>query len=380
MKVKYLTFAASVAAFGMASASSAFGAELDLKIGLAAPLTGVSAAYGKDVENGAKIAVEEANAEHLMIGGKVAHFILVSEDDQGDPRVGVQVASKLVDEGVAVVVGHANSGVCIPASAVYAKSNVAMITPSASAPDLTKHGFANVFRTIPNDVQNASLAGDYAVKKLNAKRIAIIDDREAFGQGEADEFERAVKAAGGTVVAREYTTEQAVDYSAQLTKFKEANADLIYFGALDVQSANLVKRMKQLGLKASFLGGGAIVTQQFITTGGRYVEGARAFEYGEPLLSRQGGRDFAAKFKTKFGYDYHAYAPFSYDATWAAIKAMQASGSADPKAIVDALHKLSFEGITGKIAFDSKGDVSNPVSTLYEVQSGKWIAIATSGK
>jgi branched-chain amino acid transport system substrate-binding protein len=380
MKVRLITLATLVASFGMAGVGLAFGADLDVKIGLAAPLTGGSAAYGKDVENGAKVAIDEANSQHLLIGGKVAHFVLVSEDDQGDPRIGVQVASKLVDEGVAVVVGHANSGVCIPASAVYAKASVGMITPSASAPDLTKHGFTNVFRTIPNDVQNASLAGDYAVKKLNAKRIAIIDDREAFGQGEADEFEHTVKAAGGTVVDREYTTEQAVDYSAQLTKFKAANADLIYFGALDVQSANLVKRMKQLGLKASFLGGGAIVTQQFITTGGKSVEGAQAFEYGEPLLSRQGGRDFAAKFKTMFGYDYHAYAPFAYDATWAAIKAMQASGSADPKAIVEALHQLSFEGITGKIAFDSKGDVSNPVSTLYEVKSGKWVAIATAGK
>ncbi|CAE6815406.1 branched-chain amino acid ABC transporter substrate-binding protein [Paraburkholderia nemoris] len=380
MGISLLTRKTAVATGLALALGSTYGADLEVKVGLAAPLTGGSAAYGKDCENGARIAIEEANAAHLSIGGKTAHFTLISEDDQGDPRVGVQVAQKLVDQGVSVVIGHANSGVSIPASGVYAKAGVPMITPSASAPALTSQGLDNVFRAIPNDVQNASLAGTYAVKKLGAKRIAIIDDREAFGQGEADEFEKAVKAAGGTVISREYTTEQAVDYSAQLTKFKSVDADLVYFGALDAQSANLVKRMKQLNLKANFLGGGAVVTQQFLTTGGKYVEGARAFEYGEPLARRASGREFAQKFKAKFGTDYHAYAPFSYDATWAAVKAMQASGSNDPKTVTAALHKLSFEGITGKISFDSKGDVSNPISTLYEVKSGKWEVIDVAGK
>lgn len=263
---------------------SAYGAELDVKVGLTAPLTEATATYGKDCENGAPAAIEKANA---------AHFTLVSESDQGGPRLGVRVAQTLVDQSVSVVIGHANRGVSIPTSTIHASAGIHMVTPSASLPGLTSLGLDNVGRAIPNDVKNASLTGTYAVRMLGAKRITILDDREAFGQGEADEFEMAVKTVGGTVIAREYVTGPAVDYSAQLTRFKSAGADLVYYGALDAQSANLVKRMKQLNLKAGFLDGGVVVTEQFLTTGGKDVEGARTFEYGEPHSRRASGREFA---------------------------------------------------------------------------------------
>ncbi|WP_244851054.1 branched-chain amino acid ABC transporter substrate-binding protein [Caballeronia sp. SL2Y3] len=357
---------------------AAWAADIEVKIGLGAPLSGGSAAYGKDIENGVRIALDEANAQNIRVGAQTVHFVLDSQDDQGDPRIGVQAAQKLVDDGVTVVIGHFNSGICIPASTIYARANVAMITPAASAPGITSRGLTNVFRTLPQDAQNAALAGQYAVKGLKAKRIAILDDRTAFGQGEADEFEKAVKAEGGTVVAREFTNDKAVDFSSQLTVFKSQRADLVYFGALDQLSANLVKKMKQLNMPAQFLGGGGIVDDVFLKLAGSAAEGAQAYEYGQPLTKLPQGPAFIAKYKKQYGQDVLAYAPFAYDATWTAIKAMQAAGTTDSKAVIEALHKISVEGVTGKIEFNAAGDLKRPVSTLYQVQDNKWVPMAAS--
>lgn len=359
--------------------SAARAADLDVKIGLGAPLSGGSAAYGKDIQNGVELALEEANAQGIKIGGKTAHFSLDSQDDQGDPRIGVQVAQKLVDDGVSVVIGHFNSGICIPAGPIYARGGVAMITPAASAPGITSQGLANVFRTIPQDAQNAALAGQYAVKGLKAKRIAILDDRTAFGQGEADEFSKAVKASGGNIVAREFTNDKAVDFSSQLTVFKAQKADLVYFGALDQLSANMVKRMKQLGMNVQFLGGGGIVDDVFLKLAGDAAEGSQAYEYGQPLDKLPQGAAFSAKYRKQFGRDVLAYAPFAYDATWTVIKAMQAAGTTDSRTLIGELHKTTYDGVTGTIAFNAAGDLKHPVSTLYEVQKGKWVAVAASG-
>ena len=377
MKMKVL-FSLLCALAGASFACTARADTLEVKIGFAAPLTGGAAGYGKDLQNAASLAIEEANAQSIQIGGKTAHFVLDSHDDQGDPKAGVQVAQALVDDGVSVVIGHFSSGICLPASAIYARGGIAMITPAASAPGITQQGLDNVFRVIPQDAQNAARAGEYAVKGLKAKRIAILDDRTAFGQGEADEFEKAVKAAGGNVVAREFTNDKAIDFSAQLIKFKSVNADLIYFGALDQLSANLVKKMKQLGIKAQFLGGGGIVDDTFLKLAGDAANGAQAYEYGQPLDKLPKGAQFAAKYKAAFGTDVLAYAPFAYDATWIAIRAMQAAGTADSKAVVRALHKASLDGITGKIEFNQYGDLKNPVSTLYHVQNVKWVVMSAS--
>ena len=214
---------------------------LDIKVGFAAPLTGANAGYGKDLQNGVQLALDEANAKKIQIGGKTANFVIQAEDDQADPRIGVQAAQKLVDAGVAVVVGHFNSGTTIPASQVYQTAGIPIIDPAATNPTITQRGFDNVFTVISSDAQNAGTAGTYAVTVTKAKKISIIDDRTAFGQGEADEFEKAVKAAGGTIIARQYSDNQTVDFSAQLTALKGVGTDLIFFGGLDRQAAAQIR-------------------------------------------------------------------------------------------------------------------------------------------
>ncbi|WP_233829290.1 branched-chain amino acid ABC transporter substrate-binding protein [Paraburkholderia sp. ZP32-5] len=351
--------------------------DLPVKIGFAAPLTGANAGYGKDLENGVRLAINEANAKKIKIGDKVAHFELVSQDDQADPRVGVQAAQKLVDSGVAVVVGHFNSGTTIPASQVYEQAGIPMLDPAATNPIITGRGFTNAFMVISTDAQNAGNAGVYAVEVTKAKRIAIIDDRTAFGQGEADEFEKAVKAHGGTIVARDYTDNHAVDFSTQITKFKGANADLVFFGGLDSQAAGFARRMKQLGLTAQLVGGGGVMDEDFIKLAGDAADGVMAWEYGRPLAQLPGGKDFSTKFKKEFGVDILSYAPFGYDGAWVAIRAMQKAKSDSPNVYRPVLKSIDYDGVTGKISFDSNGALKSGASTLYQVKNGAWVPVVT---
>ncbi|RQS17858.1 branched-chain amino acid ABC transporter substrate-binding protein [Burkholderia sp. Bp8998] len=351
----------------------------DVKVGFAAPLTGVNAGYGKDLQNGVQLALDDAAAQKIQIAGKPAHFNLVVQDDQADPRIGVQAAQALVDQNVSVVVGHFNSGTTIPASVVYDKSGIPVIDPAATNPTLTSRGLANMFMVIATDGQNAGNAGKYAVDVTKAKRIAIIDDRTAFGQGEADEFEKAVKAAGGNIIGREFTSNQAVDFRAQITSLKGKNPDLIFFGGLDSLAANFIKQMRQLGLNAQFVGGGGVKDNEFIKIAGPAAEGAMAWEYGRPLDELPQGKDFEQRFKKRFGVDVLSYAQFGYDAAWAAIKAMQAANSTDPKVYRPALKKVDFEGVTGRISFANDGSLKSGMSTLYQVKSGAWKTIVTKG-
>jgi len=227
-------------------------------IGQVSPLTGPQAHLGKDNENGARLALDEINAAGLSLGGKNVVLEMKSEDDAADPKTATTVAQKLVDEGVAGVIGHLNSGATIPASKIYADAGIPQISPSATAVAYTASGFKTAYRVMTNDAQQGSVLGRFAVTKLGAKKIAIIDDRTAYGQGLADEVEKAAKAAGGDVVAREYTSDRATDFMAILTSIKGKAPDLVFFGGMDPQAAPMAKQMKQLGMTAKFLGGDGV--------------------------------------------------------------------------------------------------------------------------
>ncbi|MGT2476434.1 branched-chain amino acid ABC transporter substrate-binding protein [Paraburkholderia terrae] len=368
---------ASLTAVAMTLASHPCAAQQVVKIGVSAPLTGVGAANGKDIENGVRLAIEEANTQHIKLGGQEVRFEMASVDDQGDPRVGVQVAQKLVDDGVVAVVGYYNSGVALPSSPIFAKAGIPLIDPAATNPAITRQGLKNVFRIIATDAQNSGNAGKYAVTVTKAQRIAVMDDRTAFGQGAADEFKKAVTAAGGQIVASEYTQEKAVEFNAQLTNIKSANADLLYFAGLDNQAALLTKRMRQLGMRAQFVGSGGIADSIFLSVAGSAAEGAMAWEYGRPVESLPQGKAFAEKFKKRFGADTLTYAPFAYDCAWVAINAMKQANSAKPEVFMPTLRTTQYDGITGKIEFDTYGDLKHPTSTLYQVKNGKWVPVTT---
>ena len=352
--------------------------EVVIKIGHVGPTSGQIAHLGKDNENGAKLAVEEANAKGIMVDGKKAKFELLTEDDAADGKQATQVAQKLMDAKVVGVVGHLNSGTSIPASAIYNQAGVAQIAPSATNPKLTNQGFKGVFRMVANDVAQGTAIGNYAAAKLG-KKIAIIDDKTAYGVGLADETEKAVKAAGGAVVIREaLANEKEQDFKGVLTKVKAKNPDVIMFGGMDAQAGPMLKQMKALGIKAKFISGDGAQSAELIKLGGDAAEGSYATTAGLPKEKMPQGAAFYDKFKAKFNADVQVYAPFTYDATNVLIAAIQKAGT-DPAKIIDAIKATSMDGVTGKIAFDDKGDIKDGAVTVFQVKGGKWETVEIVG-
>ncbi len=340
-----------------------------VKLGSVAPLTGPQAHLGKDNDNGVRLAVEEVNATGLTIGGKKVKFEVISEDDQADPKTATIVAQRLVDAQVKAVIGHLNSGTTIPASKIYFDAGIPQVSPSATAIAYTAQKFNTAYRVMTNDSQQGRVLGNFAAKQ--AKKIAIIDDRTAYGQGLADEFEKAAKAGGAEIVGREYTTHTSTDFLSILTAAKAKNPELLFYGGMDAQAAPMIKQLKQLGIKAQFLGGDGAQSAEFIKLAGPQAEGAIASSPGLPITEMPGGKAFADKFTSKYG-KIQIYAPYAYDATFAVINAMKAADSTEPSKYLPELAKTNFAGVTGPISFDEKGDVKGEAVTLYKVTSGQW--------
>jgi len=355
--------------------------ELVIKIGSVSPLTGPQSHLGKDNENGARLAVDELNARGVMIGGKKARIVLLSEDDGADPKTATIIAQRLIDQKVAGVIGHLNSGTSIPAAKLYSDAGVVQISPSATAVKYTAQGFKTSYRVMTNDEQQGRVVGRFIAQNLGAKKIAIIDDRSAYGQGLADEVEKAAKTAGAEVVAREYTSDKSTDFTAILTGIKGKTPDAVFFGGMDPQAAPMVQQMRRLGLNAKFVGGDGAQTAEFLHLAGTDGEGVIASNPGLPLASMPGGKDFEQKFTAKYG-KIQNYSPYSYDAVMVMVAAMQRANSIDPKLYLPELVKTNTSGVTGAIQFDQKGDLAGGSVTLYQVKDGKWAPLETvkSGK
>lgn len=347
-----------------------------IKIGSVAPLTGPQTHIGKDNENGARLAVDEINAKGLELGGKKVTLELLGEDDQAEPKTATIVAQKLVDAGVVAVIGHLNSGTTIPASKIYHDAGIPQISPSATAVAYTAQGYNTAYRVMANDAQQGKALGQFAVTKMGAKKIAIIDDRTAYGQGLADEFEKAAKAAGGEIVAREYTNDHATDFSAILTGIKGKSPNLIFFGGMDPQGGPMAKQMKNLGLTAKLLGGDGLQNVNFVKLAGSDAEGVIASSPGLPIDSMPGGPEFRKKFEAKYGV-IQVYAPYAYDAVYALVDAMKRANSAEPAKVLAELPKTDLKGVSGPVKFDAKGDTTGGAITLYEVKSGAWQVLET---
>ncbi|HLP98370.1 MAG TPA: branched-chain amino acid ABC transporter substrate-binding protein [Sideroxyarcus sp.] len=353
--------------------------ELVIRIGAAAPLTGPQAHIGKDNEYGTRMAIDDANAKGVMIGGKKAHFELLSEDDQTDPKTATIVAQKLVDAKVNGVIGHLNSGTSIPASSIYFKNGIPQISPSATAVKFTAQGYNTAFRVMTNDAQQGKALGEFAVKVLGLKNIAVIDDRTAYGQGLADEFVKSAEANGARIVAREYTTDKSVDFTAVLTSLKGKQPELLFFGGMDPQGVPMVKQLRSLGMKTQFMMGDGGYTPKLIELGGGAEEGTYASLPGVPLDKMPNGRDFAKRYEAQFHQPIQLYAPYCYDAVNVMIAAMQKAGSAEPAKYLPEIGKVELDGVTARIAFDEKGDIRGGAVTVYQVRQGQWHAVQTMG-
>ncbi len=350
-----------------------------VRLGFAAPLTGAQAHYGADMRNGLTLAIEEANASGLVLGGTPVRFELMAEDDQADPAKATVVAQKLVDAGIKGMLGHFNSGTSIPASRIYAEAGIPQIA-MATAPAYTASGFSTTFRMMTNDVQQGSVLGRYVVEKQGAKRITIVDDRTAYGQGLADQFELAAKAAGATIVRREYTDDKSKDFTAILTGIKKSQPDAVFFGGADAQAAPMAKQMRQLGVASRLFGGEMVKTPNFLTLAGPAADGTVASLAGLPLAQMPGGAAFAEKYLARFNEEVQVYAPFAYDGAMTLIEAMKRADSSDPAKVLPVLAKIERAGVTSaRIAYDDRGDLREGTITVYEVTGGAWQVLEAVG-
>jgi branched-chain amino acid transport system substrate-binding protein len=349
-------------------------ADVTVKLGAAGPLTGPLSHIGKDGENGIRLAIEDANARGIVIGGQKIKFELVSEDDQADPRTATTVAQRLVDAGVKGVIGHVTSGASIPASRIYEQAGIVVITPSSTSPILTRQGFKYVYRVIANDLQQGEAMAKYATKKLGVKRIAVIDDRTAYGQGLADALTDDMRKSGVQIVGREFTNDKATDFTAILTKIKGENPDAIFYGGMDAQGSPMLRQIRQLGMKVTFLSGDGVCTAEMLKLSAAQLDD-RVFctQAGISMDKMPGGAKFRARFQQRFKADVQLYAPYNYDAAMTLIEAMKAANSVEPAKYLAAMKTLNIKGVTGNISFDANGDIRAGGVSFYSYKDGKWV-------
>jgi branched-chain amino acid transport system substrate-binding protein len=370
MKSTYHKMAPAAVAVAMAAFAPSVFADQVVKIGHVAPLTGGIAHLGKDNENGARLAVEEINKKGLTIAGQKVTLELDTQDDAADPRTATQVAQKLVDDKVVAVVGHLNSGTSIPASKIYSDAGIVQISPSSTNPTYTQQGFKTTYRVVATDAQQGPALAEYAGHTLKAKKVAIVDDATAYGQGLANEFEKKAKALGINVVSHDATNDKAVDFRAILTKIKGERPDVIMYGGMDATGGPFAKQAQALAIKSKVLAGDGVCTDELSKLAGYATDDVICSQAGMALEKMPGGAKFAADYQARFGQPIQIYAPFTYDAVYIIADAMKRANSTDPAKILGAMQATDYKGVLGTTEFDAKGDLKQPVISLYHYDKG----------
>jgi len=375
MHIKFNLIAAAAVALVAGGASAQ---DMVVKIGHVGPVSGAQAHYGKDNENGARMAVEDLNAKGVTIGGKKVKLELVAEDDAADPKQGTAAAQKLCDAKVNGVVGHLNSGTTIPASKIYNDCGIPQVTPSATNPKYSQQGFKTAFRILANDNALGAGLALHAANNLHLKKIAIIDDRTAYGQGVAEVFKKTAMAKGIQIVDEQYTNDKATDFMAILTAIKSKNPDGVFFGGMDPQGGPMLRQMEQLGMtNVKYFGGDGICTAKLaeLSGGAKTLDNVVCAEGGASLEKMPGGTAWKKRYDAKYPGQFQVYSPYTYDAVGLLVAAMEKAGSADPKVYLPALAKIEYQGVTTKIAFEADGELKNPAMTLYTYKDGKKVPL-----
>lgn len=359
-----------------------------VKLGVSSPFTGDVAALGLGIKNGATLAIEEANADpEVQELGITFEGLFV--DDAADPKTGVNAAAQMTsDSKVIGIVGHLNSGVSIPTSEKYREAGLVQISPASTNPQLTLQGFENVFRVCATDDVQGSFAADFVVDSMGAKKVAVISDSTPYGDGLAGEFVKQFETRGGAVASQDKIQVKDQDFKALVTKIQGLDVDMIYFGGMYTEAALISKQSKEAGLKVPVMGGDGLYTQQFVDiAGAANAEGDFATSIGLPLDAQPKGQDFKAAFEAKFaGQAIEAYDTYAYDAAMVIIEAakkvaaeMGADKLATPAgkaAVIEAVAATDYDGVTGKVSFDEKGDTTNKAVTTYVVKDGAFVPYA----
>jgi branched-chain amino acid transport system substrate-binding protein len=341
-------------------------AQAQIKLGVAGPTTGNNAAFGAQLKNGAEQAVADINAAGGVMGQKIA---IQAGDDAGDPKQGVSLANKMAADGVKWVVGHFNSGVSIPSSEVYQEAGMIQITPASTNPKFTERGMWNTFRTCGRDDQQGAVAGTYLASHFKGKKVAVVHDKTPYGKGLADETQKTMESKGLKAVLYEGINTGEKDYSALVSKLKQAGIDAIYFGGLHTEAGLIIRQMRDQGLNAPMMSGDGITDKEFAQIAGPGAEGT-LMTFGPDARKNPNAQEVVAKFKAK-NIDPEAYTLYSYASVQILAQAATEAKSTDPKKIADVMHSgKAFKTVIGDISYDKKGDITRPDYVVYTWKKG----------
>jgi len=336
-------------------------AAAQVRLGVGGPMTGGVAAFGAQLRQGVEQAVSDINAKGGILGQQIQLFV---GDDRADPREGVSVANKFVADGVKFVVGHFNSGVTMPASDVYQENGILEITPAATNPKVTERGMWNIFRVCGRDDQQGGLAGALIAQRFKGKRVAIVHDKTTYGQGLADETRRAMAKGGLKDVMYEGVSKDDRDFTALISKIRQARADLVFWGGLHDAGGLIVRQMRAQGIKAPLMGGDGITDDEFAAIAGPGAEGT-LMTYGPDPRKRPEAKDAVAKFRAK-NFEPQAYTLYSYAAVQIIKQAAEAAKSLDPKKVAEQIKSgMKFKTVIGDLSYDKKGDVTRLDYVIY---------------
>jgi len=332
-----------------------------LKLGVAGPMTGTDAAFGAQLKNGAEQAVADINAAGGINGQQIE---LSVGDDAADPRQGVSVANNFLGEGVHFVVGHFNSGVSMPASEVYVDNGILMITPSSTNPMITERKLWNVFRTCGRDDQQGGVAGKYIADNLKDKKVAIVHDKTTYGKGLADETKKAMNIGGVTEVLYEGVGAGEKDFTALVSKLKNAGVEVLYWGGVHTAGGLVLRQMRDQGLNAVFMSGDGIASDEFAAIAGPGAEGT-LMTFGPDPQKLPEAKEIIERFLAR-DYKPEAYTLYSYAAVQILKQAIEATKSTDPKTVAAYMRTgVVFKTVIGDIAFDDKGDIKQVAYVMY---------------
>ncbi|MEN3600556.1 branched-chain amino acid ABC transporter substrate-binding protein [Brucella abortus] len=339
----------------------------DIMVGVGAPLTGSQAAFGEQIKRGVEAAVSEANAKGGMNGEQIT---LVYGDDAADPKQGISVANKFVGDGVKFVIGHFNSGVSIPTSDIYAENGVLMIAPGTTNPTFTERELWNTFRTCRRDDKQGIVPGKYMADNYKDGKVAILHDKTPYGQGLADETKKKLNELGTKETLYEGVNVGEKDFSALIAKLKQAGVNVVYWGGLHPEAGLIIRQMADQGLKAQFISGDGIVSNELASIAGPAVEGTLN-TFGPDPRNNPDNAELVKKFRDA-GFEPEAYTFYAYAGVQSLVNAANAAGSNDPMEVATAMkEKGPFKTVLGDISFDAKGDPSLSPYVMFEWRKGE---------
>ncbi|QIM20950.1 branched-chain amino acid ABC transporter substrate-binding protein [Phycicoccus sp. HDW14] len=361
------------------------------KIGVIAPLSGDLAALGKGIEHSVDLAIKQANEKNAIPGWKLE---LAAEDDQATPDVGKNAATKLAsDKDVVGVVGTLNSSVAQSVQPVLAAANITMVSPANTNPSLTqgadfatapKRAYPNYFRTCTTDSIQGPFAARYLFEKAGIKEVATVHDKKTYGQGLVDAFTKEFTKLGGKIVSAQTINPDDDKYDAVISKIKPSNPKAVYYGGEFPQAGPFSQQMKAAGLNVPLMGGDGIFSGEYVKLAGSSATGDLATSVGAPTDQLESAKAFVTAYEAaKYSEPYEAYGAYAYDAANSIIEALKtslkdaSSAEAARTGTVTAMSSVSFDGVTGKVAFDEYGDTTSRVLTVYQVKDGKWAPVNT---